>query len=193
MANRGMSSAMLAEIAKSDVQQFILVEMEFEGDTLRMTSADHDIEFDSDTYMRTAGLLNISEIVETGPPDIESVTLQLDGVDIESEERPLYRVLNQNFLERPINIYIAFENKDTGALIVDPVLFFGGRMDQPIITENIDQGTASVSMKAFGKLSDFGTKPGIHTNDTEQQERYPGDLFFEYVTDVPVNIDWGRA
>ncbi|MCB0247964.1 MAG: DUF2163 domain-containing protein [Anaerolineae bacterium] len=188
MADRGFSASMLTEIAKSVVSWAYLVECEFDSGSLFLTDAARDITWNGDTYERTNGLLGFAGLQETGALLVNQVTLSLSGVDTTIA---LAKVLADDFLDRPVRIY-ACALDSAGAVIADPEKIFEGRMDQPTVLEDPDGGTCTVTVRGTPAWADFGRKPGRHTNDEEQQFYFSGDLGFEFVTEIPKNIVWGR-
>lgn len=189
MADRGYSAAMLTELAKEGVRPAYLVQFQFDAATLFLTDAAQNITWGGNTYERTNGLLSFSGLRETGEPLVNTVTAVLSGVDTSIA---MAKVLNDDFLDRPMLIYQAFRDS-SHAVIASPELVFDGKMDGPTISEDPDAGTCTVSVKASGRWADFGRKPGRHTNNEEQQFYFSGDLGFDQVSEIPKVIVWGRA
>lgn len=189
MADRGMSASMIAELSKDLVSPAYLVRLGFDSGDLRMTDAARDITWSGNTYLRTNGLLSFQGLAETGELLVNTITVTLSGVDTSAA---MAKVLTDDFLDRPLEIWIAFLTT-AGAVIVDPLKIFSGRMDGPVIAEDPDEGSCTVAVKGTPAWADFGRRPGRHTNNAEQQFYYAGDLGFEYVSQLPKLIKWGRA
>jgi hypothetical protein len=81
---------------------------------------------------------------------------------------------------------------DDLAIVADPILIFEGRMDSPVIDENPDDGSCTVTVSASNAWVDFERLSGRHTNHEEQQIFFPGDKGFEFVSAVTSEITWGR-
>ena len=78
------------------------------------------------------------------------------------------------------------------SVVASPVLIFDGRMDQPQIVEDPESGKCVVTVEAASHWVDWERRPGRHTNHEEHQIEYPGDDFFEYVSELNRPIVWGR-
>lgn len=189
MADRDMTAGVLTEIAADVHQPIYLVKAEFDAGDFLATDADRDVTWGGDTYLRAAGFLAFDGLEETGQLLVNEISVTLSGVDTAAA---MAKVLNDDFLDRRIRIWLAFMDADN-AVISDPVLIFDGRMDAPTIQEDPDAGSSTVSVKGTPAWSDHGRRAGRHTNDEEQQFHFSGDLGFEYVSEVPKTITWGRA
>lgn len=189
MVDRDMSALMIAEVAKAEIRPCYLLELVFDSGTMRLTDAAFDITYAGDVYQRTAGLLSFGGISETGDLLVNQITIELAGADT---SLAMAKVLTDDFLDRPCRIYLALLNASAG-VITSPVKIFEGRMDAPAIVEDPDTGTSTVSVRGTPAWVDFGRRPGRHTNDEEQQFYFPGDLGFEFVSQLPKQVKWGRA
>jgi len=189
MAERGMSAAMLAEIVKEKVAMCYLVKIEPDHATYTFTDYGRSLVYDSETYVRTFGLLGFSEIVESSKVTVEQTTISLAGVD---KNEALAAILTDDFINRPISIWLAFLNA-SDAIISDPLLILKGLMDSPTYNEDPESGTAIVTITATNNFRDFDRARGVHTNYNEQKFYYSSDEAFEFVSEIPKIIDWGRA
>lgn len=189
MGDRDMTSAMLAELDNAKVQPVYLVELEFDAGTAYATDASRAVVWDGNTYVATYGLMGFDGLSETGELLVNQVTVSLSGVDT---AKGLDAILNDDFLDRDMRIYIAMQD-DSGAIVSDPLKIFEGRMDRPSFSEDPDSGTATVSVRGTPAWADFGRRPGRHTNDEEQQFYFSGDLGFEFVSELPKVLTWGRG
>jgi hypothetical protein len=194
VANRGMSAAMLAEIAKAAVKNCYLVKCSFDSADLNMTNAYRDIVYDGDTYSATNGLLGFEGPSETAQLLVNDITVTLSGVDTSFAMAKIFEedASGTVFVDRPIKIWHGFLDVNE-ALIVDPLKIFDGRMDNPVVIEDPESGTCTIAVKGTPAWADFGRRPGRHTNDAEQQFHFPGDKGMEFVSEIPKIINWGRA
>ena len=145
------------------------------------------VVYDSNTYLAVGHLMGISDIEEAAEVIVSSVTLSLSGID----QVWISNVLQEDYIDRTVKIYTAFMD-ESWALVVDPVLIFEGRMDQPSIEEDPDAGTSSVSVSVTNAWVDFSRKTGRHTNHEEQTLHFAGDKGFEFASEVTPDIVWGR-
>ena len=185
--DRSSTSAFQTEVAKLQNRPIHLVEVYFDDETVYMTDAFKDISYNSNTYTAVGHFMGFSDIEEAAEVIVSSVTLSLGGVD----QVWVSRVLNKAYIDRTVKIYTAFLD-DALALVVDPVLIFEGRMDQPSIEEDPDAGTSSVSVSVTNAWVDFSRKTGRHTNHEEQTLHFAGDKGFEFASEVTPDIIWGR-
>ncbi len=187
MADRGATAAVIAELGKSKNQPFHLVDVDFDVTPQYITDAWANIVWNGQTYTALGHFLGFSDIEESSELQVASLTIQLSGVD----QSEIAAVLGENYIDRPIRIYKGFLDENN-AVIADPVLIFEGRMDSPVIEENPDDGTCTVSVTATNAWVDFERLSGRHTNHEEQQIFFPGDMGFEFASEVTGEITWGR-
>jgi hypothetical protein len=185
--DRGSSSAFQNEVVKGQNRPVHLVEVYFDDDTVRMTDAYKTITYNSNDYLGVGHFMGFSDIKESSQVVVSSVTLSLGGVD----QAWVSRVLNKAYIDRTVKIYTAFLG-DAQDLVSDPVLIFEGCMDKPTINEDPKSGKSSVSVSATNSWVDFNRKTGRHTNHEEQQVHFPGDMGFEYASEIVKEIPWGR-
>jgi hypothetical protein len=62
-----------------------------------------------------------------------------------------------------------------------------------VINENPDEGSCTIAISATSHWVDFERRPGRHTNHAEQQVWFPGDLGFEFSSEIVKEIRWGRS
>ncbi len=189
MPDRGFSAAMLAVLDDAAVEMCYLVAMEFDSGDLFLTDYYKDITYSGDNYERTNGLLGFQGLEESSDLLISEITVSLSGVDTTIA---LTKVLGEDYIDRPMRIFLAFIDVN-GDLVVDPEKIFEGTMDNPTVDEDPDGGTCTVTMQGVPIWADRGRRPGRHTNNTEQQFFFSGDLGFEFVTEMPKKIRWGRS
>lgn len=189
MPDRGFSAAMLTQLSAESVKICYLVAMEFDSGDIFLTDYHRDITYSGDIYLATYGLLGFDGLEETSDLLINEVTVSLSGVDT---TKALTKVLGNDYIDRAMRIYLAFIDAN-GDLVLDPEKLFEGTMDAPTIDENLDAGTCTVTMQGVPIWADRGRRPGRHTNDAEQKFFFPGDDGFEFVTEMPKKIRWGRS
>ena len=185
--DRSSTSAFQTELAKDQNQPVHLLSVHFDDETLYMTDAYKDIVYNSNTYIAVGHLMGFSDIEEAAEVMVSSVTLSLSGVD----QVWIRNVLSKNYIDRKVKIYTAFLDA-AQALIVDPVLIFEGRMDQPTIQEDPNSGQSTVAVSATNAWVDFSRKTGRHTNHEETQIHFPGDKGFEFASEIVKDVIWGK-
>lgn len=186
MSDRNATAAVIAEIGKSKNQPFHLFDIVFDTTPIYITDAYTTIIWGGKTYTALGHLLGFSDIEESSELQVSSLTAQLSGVD----QSLISAVLSEYYIDRPLRIYKGFFDVNM-AVIAEPVLIFEGRMDSPVIEENPDDGTCKVAITASSAWVDFERMSGRHTNHEEQQIFFPGDLGFQYSSEVVKDITWG--
>ena len=173
-----------------------------------------DVIYGGVTYTALGHLLGFEGVEESTDLQISTVKCTLSGVD----SNLISSVLSYQYIDRRMEIWRAFrslpetdiyaanwddaENWDDASTwnsspfigVIDaPVLIFAGTMDAPTITDDPTSGKVVVQLTASSYFSDFGRRPGRHTNHQEQQAFHPGDRFFEWVGSIDKNVVWGRG
>ena len=186
MSNRGSSTAFQTEIVKDQTHSCHLVEVYLDSTNYYLTDNYFDITYNSNSYSALGSFLGFSPIEETAQITANSLVLTLSGVD----QTYTNLFLTENYVDRKVIIRKAFLDSSS-ALIANPVIIFEGRMDSPTISENADTGMATVTVGISNQFIDFENIPGRFTNHENQQLHYPGDLGFEYASEIIKDIVWG--
>jgi hypothetical protein len=153
-----------------------------------LTDYHRDILVDDTVYSALGSLIAFGGLLEDTENKINSINVSLSGID----STMISVLLQYYFIDRKIEIWRAFFQESDDTMIDDPVKIFDGRMDEPVITEDPDQGTVTVAITAANHFVDFMRRPGRHTNNEEQQSYFLGDRFFEHVGKVDKELIWGR-
>lgn len=194
--SRDLTANVLTEIAKDNTFPFYLVEVDFDDDvdpipqdnTVRLTSAYNDIEWNGETWSAVGHFLTFSPVQETVESRITKLNVSLSAVD----QTRISDLFTMEYLNRPLRIYLGFIDVSDYSIIVDPVLLFDGLMSSPRINEDPDKGSSTISVEVVDHWESFNVKPGRHTNSDEQQAIFPGDKGFEFVAKIPSTLKWGR-
>jgi hypothetical protein len=186
--DRGSTSAFQTEIVKDQNLPFHLVEVYFDDQTVYLTDSYKTITYAGNDYSGVGHFLGFSDIEESTEVVVSNVTLSLSGID----QVWISNALNQDYIDRTIKIRLAFLDASQ-TLVIDPVLIFEGRMNQPSISEDPDGGKSTVSVSATNAWVDFSRKTGRHTNHEEQQIHFPGDKGFEFASEIVKDVIWGRV
>ena len=147
-----------------------------------------NVSFDGKTFLAVGGALSISEITEEDNLTIEEVTINISALDTAAVKL----FVDNDYIDREVIIYRAVCD-DNYQIVGTPIEAFRGRLDQPIIQEDFEGGTATIQIKASSHWADFEKSNGRRTNDSEQQSHYAGDTFFEKAAEVNKDVKWGRA
>jgi hypothetical protein len=186
VSGRGASPAVQAEAAKSASQPVHLFELYLDGAHTFATDAYRTLVWNGNTYVADGHFLSFDQVEETADLKVSQTRVTLSGVD----QSVIADVLLHEYVDRRLVIRKAFLGADENVL-VDPVPILDARCDAPEIAEDPDSGMCTVSISVSSHWVDFERKPGRHTNHQEQQIWFPGDLGFEYVSELNKEIKWG--
>ena len=186
--DRGSTGAFQTEIVKSANKPFHLVKLSFDDVSYFLSDAYIPVTYDSDTYTPTGSFLAFSDIVETNEANIETISISLSGVDTTY----VNLFLTGGYLDRTVQIYKAFlDNND--ALVSDPLLIFDGRLNNPVIKEDVDAGTSTIAVQASSLFVDFDKINTRFTNNESQQSFFAGDTGFRFSSVVVKELNWGMT
>jgi len=191
MAGRGASAAVLAEIEASSNSPCHLFEAYWPTQTIRLTDAHRAIVWGGNTYLASGAFLSFSGIEETADIQVSQAQVVISGVD----QAWISLALSDEYLDRRLVIYKAFLDA-SDVLIVDPFPIHDGRMDAPIIAEDVPDGgvgtvTSTVTISSTSHFVDFQRSPGRRTNHQDSQIHFPGEKGFEFVSSLNREIIWG--
>lgn len=182
---RTLGSSFQTELAATELSPFFAIEMDFEGDPVRLWGGYGNIVIDGDSYFGAATLLNISPISETSEVQANGITVTLSGIDTSL----ISAALSENYQGREMKVYFGVLN-DSGAIIDDPYIAFKGRMD--IMTIDEDGETSTISVTAESRLIDLDVSRERRYTDADQKIDFPDDKGLEFIADIQdKEIIWG--
>jgi hypothetical protein len=188
---RTFSAAALAALIDTVVRPFYLFSMVKRSSTtdpatyLYLTTLDHDISWNGQTWLGNGFLKNMGSVRETGDLSAEGLDVHLCGEPSALVSMHLSDIEQNN----AANVYLGFLT-EARAVIVDPVLLFTGKVDTSKLTDSISEATLTISLESV--LVDFDRPKDLRYNHESQQSIYPGDLFFEYVEQLQnAHYYWG--
>lgn len=186
MPQRDATNDFITEIEKSQTSAFHLFKGEFDDGDLLLTDAIRPITFNSETYTGLGHFISYDSIEETAALQTTGVTISLSGVPQEMVDL----VIDQDLVDKRVSIYRGYFDS-SGSVIVDPILIFRGRSDGGSFVENIDDGTAIISLAVASHWVDYDKTNGRRSNHKEQLSLFPDDDFFSFVpTLVDKVITW---
>jgi len=186
--DRGSTGAFQTEIVKSANKPFHLVKLSFDDVSYFLSDAYIPVTYDSNTYTPTGSFLAFSDIVETNEANIETISISLSGVDTTY----VNLFLTGGYLDRTVQIYKAFLDS-SDALVSDPLLIFDGRLNNPVIKEDVEAGTSTIAVQASSLFVDFDRINTRFTNNESQQSFFAGDTGFRFSSVVVKELNWGMT
>ena len=172
--SRGLSSTIKTELASGAFAMAHLVQLEL-NTTYNYTDYSTDIADGGTTYSANGFLHEIGSISENASMSIGSLELSLSGVN----QTIISDVLNNGYIHRKVTIKRAFINSSTNSLIESFSLYIG-RVESMNIT---DTGTTSkVQFSVANQWGDFARLAGRRTNSGSQNQFFPNDKGFDFIT-----------
>ena len=183
--SRDLSAAVISEIDATELQPFLLFRGEFASGVVRAWSGIGDLSWDGQTWVGTGSLLQVSDIEEAAETVANGIAVTLTGVPLELISVALGAVRQG----RDGRIYLGFLSN--GAVVIDPVLVFQGKLDVPVIEEDGD--TATIAIAYESRLIDLQKPRESRYTDKDQQRAFPGDLGMSFVPSLQEKtLNWGR-
>lgn len=184
--SRSLSSGMLSAVTADAVKPIILIELDFDSGATNLWSGVGELTWNNLTWVGGGSLLNISGLEETNEVRALGVTVTLSGLD----SSIVSASLSEDYQGRTATIWVGAMD-ESGNVIADPVIVFGGRMDVMSIRDSGE--TASMSISIENRLIDFERSKIRRFTDQDQKIDYPTDKGFEYVNAIQnKEIVWGR-
>lgn len=182
--------SLLNAVSAKSINMVNMLELELDepAGTVRITDAGMDLTWQGNTYTRAGHLMGIGDIDETTALLVNTVTVTLSGVD----QALTALVLQEYYIDRTLRIWRGFLDHNTGEL-VGAFIIFEGRVDKPALNENPEEGTSTLVITAASSWVDFERTPGRRTNHDQQQQFFPGDLGFQFASEIFRDLPWGRA
>lgn len=182
---RGLSPAYLTALADQVVRPVLFFEGEFPSGTLRLWSGVGSVTWNAQTWTGAGSLLGIGEMEEASDVAAAGWAVTLSGVPL-----PLVALAITDARQGlPGRVWLGLLDA-SGAIIADPSLAAGGRLDVPQINDGADSCTITISYE--GRLIDLGRAREYRYTHESQQLIAPGDRGFEYVAGLQDRqITWG--
>lgn len=163
-----------------------MVDLEFASGTVRFHTWIGDLVWNGNTYTGTGTLGGISGIEETSEPSRSTTTLTLRGVPNDI----IAIALNEHYQGRPCTVREGRLNATTLQLAGTPWVKRRGLMDTMRIRQGQD---CSIALTVESEFSQWDRPVVRRYTDADQQSRYPGDRFFEFVEKMAdKTVYWGQ-
>lgn len=184
---RNMTPEFETALIARDVRPALFFEGAFATGVVRIWSGLSPITWNGQTWIGAGNLIGFAGVEEGTDIVARGTSISLSGVP--SSHVALAITDAQQGL--PGKIWIGLLAAD-GAIIVDPILAFTGRLDVPSVTDGAETCTVTITYES--RLIDLNTPRELRYTHEAQQQLYPGDRGFEYVTTIQdQDITWGRG
>lgn len=185
---RTLTGATLTEIQATAKRPVIFFEMDLLGGAqVFMWSGLGSIVWNGQTWLGVGNLGAVANIVESTDTIAQGVQVSLSGVPSALIADALAQV--QRGLAG--KLYLGFMDAN-GNIVVDPVLAFSGRLDQPEIDK--DPSTPVINITYANRLAALERPLERRLDSQDQQIDYPGDKGFDFVPSIQQwNGKWGSS
>ena len=161
------------------------------GTGIRLTTGSRNVDWDSNTWYATGGLLSFEAARETTDLSGQSVRVTLDGVS----QLAIAAFLAEDYVGGLAELYLAHLDSD-GSIMADPVKIFAGYMNHKwTLREHIGEGEnyATVSTILMGPAAArFKQVRGIKANLNSHTAHFSTDTFMRHIMALEDgDIGWG--
>ena len=169
---RDITEAAQTAAALGHVRVAIFVEIQFASGTERLCNAAYDQEWDEKTWSGIGHLGSIGPVEEGADAQARGVKLILSGIPADR----IASALGEYYQSRTGRIWLAPLDANY-QFIVDPVLIHKGKLDAGPIHMGKE---CSVEASLEPPNADWDRARTSRFNNADQQDLYPGDIFFEF-------------
>jgi hypothetical protein len=183
---RNITSNYLLALQEGYLFPCILIEIYFASGPVRVTTAWQDKILNGVLYTAVGSAIEVSTIEDGSSVQARGVSVTLSGLNLGQ----LAATLSEFQVGRSATIYLGLFGGEGLSLVVDTVVAWQGRTDQPTI--NIDRNTASISINLESALMDMNVPVPYRYTHVDQQRFFPGDLGFQWVNSIQsILVYWG--
>lgn len=186
--SRGLSGAIAADVQTGRVIAAVLAELDFSSGTVNVWEGIGTLSWDGKSWDGVGDLGEISAVSEKAGAVATGMTLGLSGVD----SSLLSSALTEDYQGRSVGVWFATFSESTNAILADPVKIFGGVMDNMTLVDNGKTANITVNCESYLRILERSNERRY--TDMDQQDRYSGDLGFEFVAaQIDDGLYWGRS
>ena len=187
---RSITTAFKNAIKSSVVRPLLAVELEFSTGTLRFWNGYGDLTMtaggSSNTFTGLGDLMGVSAIAESDQVEAIGASLSLTGI----KSSFISTALSGNYTNRNASIFLGVFDTSK-SVIADVYTLFKGKMDIMKIDEGSESATITLNLE--NSLIALDRPLNRRFTHEDQQERFSGDLGFEFVPDLQdKEVIWGK-
>lgn len=185
--SRGITSGLATAVTAQVVKPILLLALTFDTGVVRMWSGIGSIVWAGDTYLGAGNFGRVQPFKEVVDGSAQGTAFMLNGIP----SALLAQALTENYQGRPAKLWLAALDA-SNAIISDPYLIFGGRMDTMTISDS--GATGSITLTAENRLIDLNRSRERRYTDQDQKIDFPADRGLEYVVGLQdKQIVWGAG
>lgn len=185
-----LTPAMDTALAARSVLMFCAVEIVLPSYDLRLLSGPGQVTFGGRTFVGrddTYGVLGgIEEIADS--EDGEAPEINLTILPPTMTAAAVLASASAQF--SAVTVWVGAMDLITGAVVPDPMVVFAGEVDVPTLSGDESARALQYSVTSVFELL-FEVDEGANLNNAFHQSVWPGELGFEYVTEVQRQLPWG--
>ena len=187
---RSITTAFNTAIKGQVVRPFFACELAFSTGTLYFWNGYGDLTMtaggSSNTFTGLGDLISVSPIAESDQVEAIGASLSLTGI----KSSLISAALSALYTNRNASIYLGLFDTNK-SVVSDVYTLFKGKMDIMKIDEGSE--TASITLNIENRLIVFDRPKERRFTHEDQQNRFAGDLGFEFVPDLQdKEIIWGK-
>lgn len=185
-----LTPAMASAMSARSVLMFCAVEIALPGYNLRLLSGPSEVTFDGRTFRgkdATYGVLGgVEEIADAEDGEAPEITITILPPTMASAAS----LASPAAQFSAVTVWVGALDLITGAVIPDPMVVFAGEVDVPTLSGDETSRVLQYSVTSVFELL-FEVDEGANLNNAFHQSVWPGELGFEYVTEVQRQLPWG--
>ena len=184
---RSLTAGMLAATTADHIKPVLLIELMISV-PVRLWTGIGDIVWSGATWTGAGNLLGVGAVQETQELRAAGMDVSLSAIPSEM----LALALQENYQGKRARVYVGAFNTNTGALIADPYMIFGGSIDSMNVRDGAESATITLALE--NRLIDLERPRERRYDNQDQQAEWPGDKFFEFVPALQdKEIKWGKG
>ena len=174
----------ITALSQKEVRLEFLCELQFTSDTAYIWNGEYNLSSGGRTWKPLHGIGRIEGLGLSSDATSEQITISLSGLP-DGDPNILALALEQTpeANQQLAKIYIQFFDVEWQP-IGDPVLIWFGAMQPPRVSrttgDDLEGPTQSITVAVENYFYNRSRAPYGRNTDRDQQNRYPGDKFFQF-------------
>ena len=185
---RTPTGAFETALEASHLAQVVFLELQFRSATSRLCSREHDLAWNSFTWLGAGRVGSIEPVGEGGALESRGVAMTLSGIPPGALATALDPSEYKNRTCRFWFGLLDLSSASAITVVADPVGPFVYRMDTLRFVVGRER---ALRLTAESRLADWQRPRMLRYNDADQQKLHPGDKFFQHIEQMAeAVIEW---
>lgn len=185
-----LTPATAAAFGARAVLMFCAIEIDLPGGALRLLDGPGQVTFDGRTFLGEDPIYGTLGGVESVTDGIESDAPEITVTILPPTMTAAATLASAAAQFSAVTIWVGALDKVTGAVVADPHVLFVGEVDVPTLSGDAESRSLQYSVTSVFELL-FEVDEGARLNNAFHQSVWPGELGFEYVSEVQRQLPWG--